>query len=139
MDHIHTLAVVDDDEVVRFLTSIIADRSRAVDQIKLFFNGKEAIDYLHNNAENPDALPDVILLDLEMPLMNGHEFLEEFKKLKPFIGKKIIIFIVSSLISEGVIEKLKSTPEVSDYIIKPISPEKFAHILEIYKKSQSIL
>ena len=67
----------------------------------------------------------MIFLDLFMPVMNGWNFLEEYILLKPYLKKKITIYIISSSIDPVDIKRAKSISEVSDYIIKPITRSKF--------------
>ncbi|PLB17916.1 MAG: Two-component response regulator [Flavobacteriaceae bacterium FS1-H7996/R] len=77
-----------------------------------------------------EALPDVILLDLNMPVMDGWEFLEEFISLKPKLEKKIPIYIVSSSNDPADIMKAKSISEVTDFIIKPVTEAKFVEMIQ---------
>jgi len=133
MNHIKNLALVDDDELFVYLTKMTIEETNLVDLIKVFRNGLEAITYLQENSNNPDQLPEVILLDLSMPVMDGWQFLEEYIQLKPTIGKKITIYIVSSSISPTDIAKAKSISEVTDYIIKPVTKEAFIDIIKNIK------
>lgn len=130
MDHIKNLALIDDDELFVFLTKMTIEETNLVDLIKVFSNGLEAINFLKENSNNPDQLPEVILLDLSMPVMDGWQFIEEYVKLKPRIGKKITIYIVSSSISPKDLAKAKSISEVSDYIIKPMTKEALIEIIK---------
>ena len=124
MTTLKTLTIVDDDDIFVFLTTKIIEQTNLVDLIKVFGNGLDAINFLKENKNNVDALPDIILLDLSMPIMNGWQFLEEYNKLNPTIGKKITIYICSSSISPDDITRAKTISEVSDYIIKPITKDK---------------
>ncbi|MFZ5554458.1 MAG: response regulator [Bacteroidota bacterium] len=133
MKKVDNLFIVDDDEAYRFLAKEIIGETDLVNQIKVFYNGKEAIDFLKTAHYNPDNLPEVILLDLNMPIMDGWEFLSEYTALKPRIGKKITIYIVSSSIDPRDIERAKSISDVTDFIIKPISKE---HFVEVVKNLQ---
>ena len=74
--------------------------------------------------------PEILLLDLSMPIMDGWEFLEEYILLSPKLDRKITIYIISSSISPYDIDKAKSISIVTDFIIKPISKEK---LIEIFK------
>lgn len=56
--------------------------------VKVFGNGLDAINFLKQNYGNPELLPEIIFLDLSMPVMDGWQFLEEYIKLNPQIGKK---------------------------------------------------
>lgn len=130
MDRIKNLALVDDDDIFAFLTKMTIEDSNLVDMVKVFRNGKEAIDFLSENSDDPMQLPEVILLDLSMPVMDGWQFLEEYVNIKPRIGKKIVIYIVSSSISPGDVVRAQNISEVTDYLIKPITKE---HLVEMLK------
>lgn len=130
MTTLKTLTLVDDDDIFVFLTTKIIEQTNLVDLIKVFGNGLDAINFLKENKNNVDALPDIILLDLNMPIMNGWQFLEEYNKLNPTIGKKITIYICSSSISPDDITRAKTISEVSDYIIKPITKDKLIDLIK---------
>lgn len=130
MTTLKTLTIVDDDDIFVFLTTKIIEQTNLVDLIKVFGNGLDAINFLKENKNNVDALPDIILLDLNMPIMNGWQFLEEYNKLNPTIGKKITIYICSSSISPDDITRAKTISEVSDYIIKPITKDKLIDLIK---------
>jgi CheY-like chemotaxis protein len=134
MSKIKTLSLIDDDDVFVFLTTKAIEQTNLVDLIKVFGNGLDALDFLKENINNVEALPEIILLDLSMPIMNGWQFLEEFTKLNPTIGKKITIYICSSSISPDDIARAKNINEVSDYIIKPITKDKLIDLLKEIKK-----
>ena len=131
MNTINTLCIVDDDDIFQYLTKIIVEKTQLVQGIKIFSNGKEAIDFFYSVQNHPEKIPEVILLDLNMPILDGWGFLEEFIRLKPKLGKKVTIYIVSSSINPLDIEKAQSIGEVTDYIIKPITQEKFMNMLKI--------
>lgn len=130
MTTLKTLTLVDDDDIFVFLTTKIIEQTNLVDLIKVFGNGLDAINFLKENKNNVDALPEIILLDLSMPIMNGWQFLEKYNKLNPTIGKKITIYICSSSISPDDITRAKTISEVSDYIIKPITKDKLIDLIK---------
>ena len=130
MTTLKNLTIVDDDDIFVFLTTKIIEQTNLIDLIKVFGNGLDAINFLKENKNNVDALPDIILLDLSMPIMNGWQFLEEYNKLNPTIGKKITIYICSSSISPDDITRAKTISEVSDYIIKPITKDKLIDLIK---------
>src|SRR5690606_15811942 len=96
MKSIKNLFLVDDDEIFTFLTKRTIEETQLVDQIKIFSNGQDAIEFLENAAGNKDLLPEVILLDINMPILDGWGFLEEYVLLQSSIGKKITIYVVST-------------------------------------------
>lgn len=130
MNPIKHLTLVDDDDIFVFLTTKAIEQTNLVDLIKVFENGLDALNFLKENKNNIDALPEIILLDLSMPIMNGWQFLEEFTQLSPTIGKKITIYICSSSISPDDILRAKTISEVSDYIIKPLTKDKLIDMLK---------
>lgn len=129
MTRIKTLTLVDDDTTFVFLTTKVIEKTNLVDLIKVFGNGLDALNFLIEHKDIPEALPEIILLDLSMPIMNGWQFLEEYAKLHPTIGKKITIYICSSSISPDDIERAKTITTVSDYIIKPITKDRLLDVL----------
>lgn len=129
MKSIKNLFLVDDDEIFTFLTKRTIEETQLVDQIKIFSNGQDALEFLEKAAGNKDLLPEVILLDINMPILDGWGFLEEFVQLQPSIGKKITVYVVSTSISPFDLERSKNVSEVSDYIIKPVTKSGLINIL----------
>ena len=130
MKTIDTLALIDDDETYRFIAKHTIMNLNIVDRLKIFSNGKEAIDYLHSKLHDPSQLPDVILLDLNMPVMDGWDFLERYLMLEPRIGKKIHIYIVTSSVDPVDVERANRINAVTDYFVKPLTRDKLVSILE---------
>ncbi|MFC5682006.1 response regulator [Flavobacterium sp. MAHUQ-51] len=130
MKTINNMTLIDDDEVFVFLTKKAIERTHLVELIRVFSNGLDAIDFLRENSNNVDALPEIILLDLSMPIMDGWQFLDQFSKLAPKIDKKIIIYLCSSSISPNDIQLAKKNSLVTDYVIKPITKEKLIELIK---------
>ncbi|WP_162418354.1 response regulator [Cyclobacterium roseum] len=130
MSSIKNLTLIDDDEVFIYLTRKTLNKTNLVDHIRVFENGLEALNFIKNNLDNQDELPEVIFLDLSMPIMDGWQFLQEFSKLKLDPKKTITIYICSSSISPDDVARAKSNSEVSDFIFKPITAEKLYDIVD---------
>ena|SRR6056297_2893942 len=129
MRTIEQLVLIDDDETYRFIAKHTIITLNLVDRFKIFSNGKEAIDYLRSKMDDPSQLPDVILLDLNMPVMDGWEFLERYLILRPRIGKKIYLYIVTSSVDPADLERADRISAVTDYIVKPLTRDKLRAIL----------
>lgn len=114
------ISIVDDDKIYQFTMTKTIEATRRFKKILVFSDGEEAFGFLTENQSNPEFLPDIIFLDINMPYMDGWEFLAEFALLKPKLAKKIIVYMVSSSVSELDINRAKEISEVTDYIIKPI-------------------
>lgn len=114
------ICIVDDDDVYKFTVVRTLESLDLKKKIKVFSDGEQAYSFLISNLNNNEELPDVILLDINMPIMDGFQFMQEYIKIKPKVGKKITIYMVSSSVDPLDMEKAKKISEISDYIIKPI-------------------
>jgi CheY-like chemotaxis protein len=130
--NLNCILVVDDDEPTNFFTEMILQESGCVKHIKLVQSAQEALEYLIKSEEpgvDPELYPspDLIFLDINMPAMNGWEFLEEYKKLS-IADKIIVIMLTTSLFPEDQ-SKANEMPEISGFEHKPMTPEKLKDIL----------
>ena len=126
------ILLVDDDTTYLFITKKILEQQQNVEQINTFMNGLEALTYLKEHSKEENILPNILFLDLFMPIMDGWEFLDEFKEVKSNHLNKITIYICTSSISPHDVERAKNISSVSGYIIKPISKIKLVDILNQY-------
>ena len=124
-------AIIDDDETTQFVVEITIDNTNLATNIAIFSDGKEAIDYFTVNVNNRENLPDIIFLDLNMPIMDGWQFLDHFAILKPQIEKKITIFITSSSTNKNDIIRAKKYNDVTEYIVKPITEEDVIRLCQL--------
>lgn len=137
MNSYFKVCIVDDDEIYQYTVVKVLENFGLAEKIQVFSDGDEAFTFLLDNIDNPEALPDVILLDINMPIMDGFQFMEEYVKIKPKVGKKIVIYMVSSSVDSVDIERAKSISEISDYIIKPIKPGELRRIInELYEEGK---
>ncbi len=125
------VCLIDDDEVYQFIFRRQVEISNLASQILIFPNGQKGFDYLMNTLKAPENLPEYIFLDINMPIMDGWQFLEEFSTIKNELRKPINIYLVTSSIDERDIEKANQFSDVKEYLIKPISEEK---IIEVFEK-----
>lgn len=123
MNRVNNLAIVDDDDAFVFLTKEMVAETNMVDNISVFKNGKVALDFIEMNRSNEQQLPEIILLDLSMPVMDGWQFLEKYAQINPVLARKISIYICTSSISPDDVNRAKAQSLVSNFMVKPVTPE----------------
>lgn len=117
--------IIDDDNIFVFVLKKILEKNENFDQVLDFKNGEEVLNIL---SDKNNAFPNVILLDINMPVIDGWQFLEQIEKLPN--KEKLNVFIMSSSIDANDIEKSKSFSTVKDFISKPINNDKLNKLIE---------
>jgi response regulator RpfG family c-di-GMP phosphodiesterase len=131
-----SVLLIDDDEINNFISIKLIKKALLNTEIMACLNGKFAIDQLADiQKKDPSKMPDYILLDINMPIMNGWEFLEEFKRRNIDPQGKSKIYIISSSVFSNDINKAKSYPLVKDFISKPLNVEKIKELFEVRAQS----
>jgi CheY-like chemotaxis protein len=133
MRKIKNLLIVDDDTISSYLIHLTIEEIGIAQHIAAVHNGRQALDFLQQHCSDEKwegFCPAFILLDLNMPVMDGFEFLEEFGRKFAAYADKITICVLSS--SSAGKDKLKALNyPISGYITKPLTEEKLKPILEI--------
>jgi CheY-like chemotaxis protein len=124
------VCIIDDDAIYQFTITRTIESQKLAKKILVFSDGEQAIQFLVDNIGNSEHIPDIIFLDINMPIMDGWQFLEEYIHIKPRVGKPITIYMVSSSVDTVDLERAKTISELSDYIIKPITPDRLKSIIE---------
>lgn len=130
MKKIDSICVIDDDPIFIYGTKRIMNEVGFSDNILIYNNGQDAIDGLTAMANDNKNLPSVIFLDLNMPIMNGWEFLEDFAKILDQNRDKVTVYILSSSVDPRDLERIKHYSIVKNYILKPISPDDLKNVLK---------
>ena len=128
MKKINLACLIEDDPIHAFLSSKYLKLSGLVEDILVLSDGQEAYEKLKALMFSEAKLPELILLDLNMPIWDGWKFLDEFLKLP--VQSEITIYILSSSISEEDHEKAKEYNEVSNFIVKPITLDTLVPLLQ---------
>ncbi|MBT0606699.1 response regulator [Aequorivita echinoideorum] len=128
MKKIDLACIVDDDPIFVYGTRRMMELVNFCDAFLIFKNGKDALDNLTALIEAGQRLPDLILLDLNMPIMDGWQFLDVFTQIE--IEKKIVIYIVSSSIDPKDFDRAKHYDSVSNFVVKPISIDVLKNLKE---------
>lgn len=122
------LLVIDDDDINIFIIKKIVEKTGYDAKMVAKTNGQLAIDYLKDLQQNELSLPDLILIDINMPVLNGWEFLEVYEKLG--ILQDSDMYMLSSSVYENDIEKAKTYKTVKGFISKPLSIERLVELFE---------
>lgn len=122
-----TICIIDDEEINQFILKTIIKNLNSEIITLSFNNGEVALNSLAQLASKED-MPDIILLDINMPVMGGWQFMDEFVKLQ--IGKKTAVYIITSSSSPDDKKKAKTYSDISDYLIRPIETKTLKEIIE---------
>ncbi len=122
------IVLIDDDQTTNTLNKLIIERSKLVDEVVMFGEAEKALEFLRNEKSGQKSL---ILLDINMPYMNGWEFLNEYVKLNGSRRFDKIIMLTSS-IDPSDITKAQATATVTDYKSKPLSFEMLESLVSEY-------
>lgn len=121
MHKLHTVCIIDDDPIYVFTTRKRLEMNDLCDRILIFNNGKDAYEALKKMIDNNEPLPEVILLDINMPVWDGWDFLNEFESLAT--NQQVNIFIVSSSDNPDDIARSKSYHNIKNFFVKPLNVE----------------
>tara|TARA_B100001115_G_scaffold173784_1_gene158225 strand:- start:4087 stop:4479 length:393 start_codon:yes stop_codon:yes gene_type:complete len=128
MKKVNLACLVEDDPIHVFITKKQLEIIGLAENLMVCKNGKEAYDKMRAIIKAGESLPDLILLDLNMPIWDGWRFLEEFIKIPA--RQQIIIFILTSSTSKADIKKAEEFNLRSNYLVKPVTLESLKDALE---------
>ncbi|HMG94519.1 MAG TPA: response regulator [Chryseolinea sp.] len=123
-----SVLIVDDNEIDTLIHKKVLERIQRVREVHSASNGHAAIALLSGYAEQRKPLPDIILLDLNMPIMNGLAFIDKLKELELPGKEKVIVIIVSSSSSSADLRAVKEKG-INLYVLKPLTEAKLLKAL----------
>jgi CheY-like chemotaxis protein len=122
--------LIDDDDLFLFLTKTIMEDENFAEEIQSFQVATKALNYLKSCEE--DRIPDIIFLDINMPVMDGWEFMDLLEEAN--LAGKMNIYITSSSINPMDLEKAENNPFIKAFIDKPLDLEKFEQLAKTSSK-----
>ncbi|MCM4167681.1 Chemotaxis protein CheV [Arenibacter antarcticus] len=137
MKTIKQACIIDDDTIFVFGIKIMLKKNNYCSNVVVYKNGKEALENMVLANSTITNLPDLIFLDINMPVMDGWEFLDEFSKFPK--ASEVAIFVLSSSIDARDLERAKSYEVVRDFIEKPLSNTKLKNLIHQLETDDSRL
>jgi CheY-like chemotaxis protein len=129
-DYKPSVLLIDDNETDNLISRKILEITGYASKINICTSGVSALQYLEERIDKADELPDVLFLDINMPIVDGFVFLLEFEKLAKKMPKDIEIIVLSSSDSQEDITKMAGHPRVVKFITKPISSTAIHSLIE---------
>ncbi|HNP16823.1 MAG TPA: response regulator [Fulvivirga sp.] len=127
---LNRVLLVDDDEDCNYFHKRLLTKMNVTDNVEIANNGQEAIDFLVSEIEGKHPKPDIIFLDINMPVMNGWEFLEAYKKLDNSQKGKLVIVMLSTSLNPDDKTKALGNDLVNDFENKYLNEESLTKILK---------
>jgi CheY-like chemotaxis protein len=127
--------VIDDDEPTNFISRMIIEEAGCTKQLEIVDSGIKALTYferLSESFQNQIKVPDLILLDVNMPRMNGWEFLNEYKKISNCFIKKPVIIMLTTSVNPDDKQRAAETGEVAGFENKPLTNEMIERLVKTY-------
>jgi len=120
---LNCVLLVDDDEPTNFVNQLVIEEAGCAKRIVKVESGQEALDYIASVASKPDAQPDLIFLDINMPAMNGWEFLDKYEHLPQVQRGAHVVIMLSASLNPDDIRRANEISKVNDFINKPLTVE----------------
>jgi CheY-like chemotaxis protein len=128
MEKYRSVLLIDDDPVTNFLNHTIVTNLGIAGEIAIRCNGEKALEYIEEYYLSNQSLPELILLDINMPIMDGFEFLEKFENLPYKEKNNTIVIVISNLFTKKEIDILNQL-EFPKYLYKPLNKNELINIL----------
>jgi CheY-like chemotaxis protein len=128
MTKINSILLVDDDQINNFINKRIINKLYIADDVKTALNGEEALNFIQEKCNETGHCPELIFLDINMPVMNGFEFLNEFKNLPISNKEDVKIIVLTTSTNPGDMQKLKDY-SIKGFLNKPLTEKKILDII----------
>ncbi len=123
------IMLIDDNNIDCFIANRIIVNSNLTDLVSMQNSAVDALSYLQKVAESELDFPDLIFLDIAMPMMDGFAFLNEIIKFKPVVEGNCVVVMLTSSGNDKDIDKAKTYSYVKDYFVKPLTLEMLARLM----------
>ncbi|HEY0769145.1 MAG TPA: response regulator [Sphingobacteriaceae bacterium] len=122
--------VIDDSKLNCFIAEKLIRNNENSNSVQVFMEATEALEYIKNQPDTESPPRTIIIVDIQMPVMNGFEFVESFEKLPEPIRLQYDIFMISSSVNESDHNRISNYPSVKKLLLKPLTKEILSHIID---------
>ena len=129
---LNCILLIDDDEPTNFLNKMTLEQSGCASYVQIAQGGQEALDYLVGCGQGDSPRPDLIFLDINMPAMDGWEFLEKYRHLLPEQKAPVVMIMLTTSLNPDDEAKARAIPEVSGFENKPLRIDRLRELLRNY-------
>ena len=131
---LNSVLLIDDDEPTNFIAKMIVTKADFNNSTEAIQSAIKALDYLKNENLSENDIPDLIFLDINMPTMNGWEFLEEYKTLSIHKKKKIYLYMLTTSMNDDDQFRSEKYEHVDGFLIKPLTIKSYTEIVHRHFK-----
>ncbi len=128
---INLVMLVDDNDTDNFISRRIIEITKFAKDVIIKNSGKSALEYLEENKLSPGTLPELIFLDINMPIVDGFVFLYEFEKFEDGLKDRCKVIILSSSDNKRDIDKIVNNDHVIKFITKPLTENALDDVRQI--------
>ncbi|CAM1366402.1 Response regulator receiver [Tenacibaculum sediminilitoris] len=132
MKKLNLILLIDDDAATNFFHKLILEKENCCENIVCKENGEDALEYLSTKTDNEYPAPELIFLDINMPRMNGWEFLKAYEELEAYKKAKKVIIMLTTSLNPTDKEKAKEIVSINDFMSKPLTSKKIQSILNSF-------
>ena len=130
MGEFKSVCIIDDDHIFVYGVKRLIRETEFCENVIVFDNGQDAIEEISAMSQAGEKLPSLIFLDLNMPIMSGWEFLDDYLQLPGDDPGKTTVYIISSSVDPRDLVRIKNYPIIKNYILKPITADDLENILQ---------
>lgn len=129
---LNCILLIDDDEPTNFLHEMVIQEANCAEKVVAVQSGQAALDYLTSKEDEVHPQPDLIFLDINMPAMNGWEFLEHYKQLDQKQQGRIIVVMLTTSLNPDDKAKADQTVGIDNFMNKPLTVEALSKVIDKY-------
>ena len=126
------ILLIDDDEATNYINKMVIKRSGCAESVEVAESGREALEFLTSGTNGNHPQPELIFLDINMPAMNGWEFLDHYRNLEEIHKGEIIVVMLTTSLNPDDKAKAEKIEEISGFRNKPLDEEQLLIILQDY-------